>query len=415
MAVDWRVYLPQSDTYESDLLDVYVRDAYNRFARKADILLDDPDGTKPLTYTRGLPVDLEVNDGSGWEKRWGGFVINPQTKENETEVELYSHDFWLRKRSVLTNYTAITIEDMLKDLITRLTPLKWNPDLVEVVDDATFDVQWKGQQLDQVIDEVSNWSAGEVFGATNNREFFFQPADLGSSPRDFTRGDYFEAEFDEDGTREINQVTVYFGEGDNTGAVTVDDRDSQEELASDIGSTTERVILDITRSFPEITTEDAARRKARDILTGRTTIRTGSVKTWEGFGVTPGDIATVEVPEQDVNDDYRVAQIEYNWIADETTVTFAETGQGVIDTLVDLSNEVERVESRAADSSATITQYTSLNLPLELTMPSMAVYSRTIPNNMFLSGPFKGNLGHESVGGGFLGDLSGDKTKEFEV
>ena len=45
---------------DDDLLDVEVTDAFNRFARQARVVLDDPDGTKPDLYERPTPVDLEV-------------------------------------------------------------------------------------------------------------------------------------------------------------------------------------------------------------------------------------------------------------------------------------------------------------------------------------------------------------------
>jgi hypothetical protein len=413
-SVDWRAYLPQLDRYEDGrLLDVYVRDAFNRFARKADIVLDDPDGTAPDVYRRGTPVDLEVNYNGTWEQRWSGFVIDPRTEEDQTTVELYGHDFWLRKRNVVSSYDQMTIEAILEDLITRLTPLKWVPELVDVDYTDPIGVSWRGQSLDEVVNELSTYSAQEEFGATNDREFYFQQQDSVSSLRDYGPGDYIEANFGEDGTKEINQVTVYYGEGDNTGGVTVDDRSSQEDLATTVGAEDDRVVLGVTRSYPEIDNEEAARVKAEDILTGRTAIRTGNIQTWDSFEVYPGDVARVDIPEHDVDEDMRVAQIEYKWMDDETNIKFAEADEGVVDALVDLSNEVERVESRGIDETSTITQFLGQDIPLSLDATTIAAYSKTIPDDMFLPGRA---VGHEDLGGSpWLGDMSGDRTKVFEI
>lgn len=404
MGVDWRAYLPVQDIYEEDLLDVYVRDGYDRFARKADILLNDPDGTLRTRYTRGTPVRLEVDSGGGFQTQWAGFVVDPSTGENQTEIELYGHDLWLRKRNVISSYEETSILGILEDLVTRLTPLKWNPDLVNVDDNQVLSIGWKGQQLDEVVNELASYSGGEYFGATNDREFFFLKPDTQQSPRNFGPTSFIEAEFDEDSTRSINQVTVYYDEGDS--AVTVDNRDSQRELSNSL-QTEDNVVLDVTRSYPDIETRENARRKAEAILTGRDSIRTGTITTWEGFDVEPGQSTYVEIPEHDVDQEMRVAQTEYWWMEDETKITVAGGGSDdVIDTLVDLSDQVERIEQQGASEDAALTRFINQDLNFELDF-ALKGYKRTVPDDQFLLGAQKGNFGHPDVGGGYLGDQAG--------
>jgi len=62
MAVtSWRLKNLNTGEYDDRLLDVPdCTLAYNRFARSAEVVLDDPDGVVPSEYPRPTPVELEV-------------------------------------------------------------------------------------------------------------------------------------------------------------------------------------------------------------------------------------------------------------------------------------------------------------------------------------------------------------------
>lgn len=403
----------EMDAGDSSLLDVEVTDAYNRFARQATAVLDDPDGGKPEAYPRPTPVEFDVKrDGDvHFSRRFGGFVINTESERDATTLEVLSHDFWLRKRRVFQSFSDATIREVLEDLVIDLTPLDWDDDYVEVANDETVERDWKGERLDEVIAELASKSIDEDFGATDDGVFYFRAQDAveNDSPRSFSAGEYAEANFSEDGKHEVNKVTLYYGEGQNTGAVSVHDRASQKELAEELGRP-RPVVIGETKTYPEITTEEAAEQKARQILTDRSTIQTGTLTTWGAFDVTPGDVTPVTVPDQRVDRDFRVAEITYKWRDDETEIRLAENSDGVLDTLVDLSQEISRIDSRAADESATITQFTELAQEVGVDL-DVTVHKRTVPDDQLTFGPLNGGWGDPRVGGGRWGDQRGRRER----
>lgn len=396
---------------DDSLLDVEVTDAFNRFARQATAVLDDPYGDKDDAYQRPTPVDLEVRwgDDETYRRRFGGFVVNPTSAQNRTELEILSHDFWLRKRQVFRSFSGVAIDDVLQDLIVDLTPLDWVDANVAVVQNETITRDWKGERLDEVVAELAAISADEEFGANDAGEFFFRPRETESASRDFGAPEHLDADFSADAKREVNRVTLYYGEGDNTGAVAVQDRASQKDLARELDRP-RPVVIGITKSFPEIGEEEAAERKARQILNDRSVLQTGSLTTWEAFDVEPGEVTHVVAPEHDVDRDFRIAEITYRWRDDETKIQLAENTGGVVDTLVSLSNEVSRIDNRAADESATITQFLEFEQPLGIDL-QLEAYKRTVPDDQLLFGSHKGGWGDTRTGGGLWGDQRGQREQ----
>jgi len=202
---------------------------------------------------------------------------------------------------------------------------------------------------------------------------------------------------------EINRVVIYYGQpGDNAGAVAVQDRGAQIELQRRYNAP-RPVVIEVTKTYPEITNEDDARIRAAAILADRKVIRTGEIETWGAISVRPGDVCAVEVPDQGISGSYRVAQIEYSYPEDRTIVTLAENTEGVIDALVELSDEVSRIDARDADEDATLTEIVNLTEEIDIEM-ELAVYVTYIAEGVFLFGDVGGNLGDLHVGGGLLGD-----------
>jgi len=405
----WRLKRVTDGHLETGLFGGTLVDAYNRFARTATVEFSADGGDARSRYPPFTPVELEVDGGSGWQRQFGGFVAQPQTEDGTVVLDVLAHDLWLRRREVYEAYSSVTVDAIIQDLVTNYTPLVWDASLVEVVENATVSREWKGERVANILEELTRISGGEQFGATDDAEFFFQPAGTTSSPRDFTPGGYFSADFEEDGTDEVNKVTVYYGEGSSTGAVSVQDRASQTALQDELG-TPRPVVIEETASHPEISSESAAERKARAILNGGTTIRTGEVEAWDALAVEPGDVARVRVPDQDVDGDYAVAELAYDLGGGPADVQLAQNKEGVTDVLVDLSSEVSRVDAKSADASVSPLEVIALGQDV-VVETEVEVFTQSVPEDQFSFGSFHGGFGHPDVGGGRLGNQRGDKTK----
>ena len=401
----WRLYDPAAGTYEEAMIDCTVQDAYSRFARKATVTLSDPDGTLAAAYPRKTPLQLYAAETETVTPalRFGGYVDDIKTDAGTTVLELLSFDFWLRARKVYRECSG-AISAVLQDLITAYTPLTWDAALVSVQNDQEITRTWKGDALDAVLAELSSMSAGEEWGATDDGKFYFRPQATRRSPRDFVEGEWSSADFEEDSRAEVNKVTIYYGET-STGAVSLQDRVSQKLLQDRFGSP-RPVVIEAVKSYPEIATEDAARAKAAQILADRSVIRTGTLETWGALAVRPGDVCRVVVEDQQVDGDYRVAQIEYTWRDETTVVTLAENSDGVVDVLVELSDEVSRIDARAADTDASILEVIQIDEPITIEV-EIAVYTREVPEDAFLLGSARAGLG----AAGKLGDQRGDRVR----
>lgn len=402
----WQLYDPTAETYEEAMIDCTVQDAYSRFARKATVTLSDPSGLLAATYPRKTPLQLYAAETELAEPalRFGGYVDDIKTSAGTTTLELLSFDFWLRARKVYSVVTTESVSAVLQNLVEAYTPLEWDAGLVSVQNDIEITRTWKGDALDAVLAELSSMSAGEEWGATDDGKFFFRPQATRRSPRDFVEGEWGSADFEEDSRAEINKVTIYYGET-STGAVSLQDRVSQKLLQERFGSP-RPVVIEAVKTYPEIATEEAARAKAAQILADRQVIRTGTLETWGALAVRPGDVCRVEVEDQQVDGDYRVAQIEYSWSEERTVVTLAENSDGVVDVLVELSDEVSRIDARAADTAAPVLEVIQIDEPMGIAV-EIAIYTREVPEDAFLLGVSRAGLG----AAGKIGDQRGDRVR----
>jgi hypothetical protein len=406
----WRLFDPRTGGQIAELLDCWVQDAFSRFARTAEVAVYDPDSALEAAYPLDTPVELWVSeDGAPLELRFGGFISKVSTDADTTTWKLLAHDFWLRRRTVFKTYTEQTLLQILEDLVTTLTPLTWDPALVAVTYDKTLSQTWKGDSLDVVLGELSATSDGEEFGADDQMRFFFRPRRSSRSPRDFVEGEYLDAEFEDDAQAEVNKATIYWGQSGATGAVSVQDRASQLRLQQQFEAP-RPVVVEVVKTHPEIGSEAEARQKAAAILADRQTIRTGTVTTWGGARIRPGDVCAVRVPEQQIDGTYRIAQVEYDWDSGETVVKLAENSEGVVDVLAQLSDEVSRIDARAADGDAPLLEIVDLTEEIVVDV-ELTVWTWMTPGDMFVFGAARGGLGDPIVGGGVLGDRRGDRVQ----
>lgn len=342
---------------EENLIDIDPAiKAFNRFARQAVAQIDDPDGDRFGAYPINMPVLIQAkrNIDEEFDDILGGFVSNPQTDDEQLELEILSHDHWLRKRQPVVSYEEETLFEILKHLIEVFTPLHWNPDRIEIENNRTITRTWRGEILDEIIDEISSMSANEEFGGTDDMEFFFRQRDTLASPREFTdRTDYYDASFEEDSKQEVNRVELHYGEGDDRAAVAVQDRSSQIELREELNAP-RPVVIEVKKEHPEIESRTNAERKARKYLEGMESIRVGEIVTWEGFNLEPGMITPLDIEEQGVDGDWRIAEITYQYNSDRTSLILAENREGVTDVLVEQSREIRRQDAKNIDEDTVI-------------------------------------------------------------
>ena len=87
-------------------------------------------------------------------------------------------------------------------------------------------------------------------------------------------------------------------------------------------------------------------------------------------------------------------------------VTLAENSDGVVDVLVELSDEVSRIDARAADTDASVLEVIQIDEPITIEV-EIAVYTREVPEDAFLLGANRAGLG----AAGKLGDQRGDRVR----
>lgn len=413
-AQGWSVTVGEPARTEREVTDVYMKDAFNRFAREADVEVYDPDGSIISKFPRQTPVVMyySPNPEAPWTLRFGGFVSEIKTDEDFTNVQVLGHDFWLRKApDLFKSYSSDTVKFALEDIVTRLTPIKWVEDNIDLNRNPTFTRNFKGDSLEDAISEFDAIAGGNhEWGVNDKREFFFRQREQSSADVTLSKDNYLEAEFDDDTKRDVNDVTIYFGEGNNTDSIRVQDREQQKQLAEKINSDNP-VKVSLTKSYPEIESKESARNKAEAIIESRSRIKSGDIKSWAKVNNFPGEVVSVSADDQDNSGSFRIAEVEHTWSKDETKFKVAENIRGVEDELVNLSDEVKRIDNRAADKNATVTEYFSFTQDLGLKQ-HVKVYERSINDTGIYGHPQDKN---SAYGEAKYGDRKGSKTKLIDT
>lgn len=168
MTVSWRLRRVSDGHIEQPLTGGTLIDAINRFAREANPVIDDADEDSAAAWSSRTAVELEyaIPDlGIDWTRRFGGFVVETDDRDQQLEIACLSYDAYLRNRTVNRGYTATPISDILEDLITDddLTPVKWELGNVTVPNDVQLDRVYEGEPLDEVLEELA------IIGTTGER------------------------------------------------------------------------------------------------------------------------------------------------------------------------------------------------------------------------------------------------------
>jgi hypothetical protein len=288
--------------------------------------------------------------------------------------------------------------------------LIWDESHIDLNNNPSITRSFQGESLEEILNELdARAGGGHEFGGDDDRNFFFRVEETSSAPESFGMDNYLSVEWMDDPKKDVNDVTVFFGEGQETGAVRVQDREQQKELAERMGSDRPSRVS-ITKNYPELTDKESARQKARALLNGRTEILTGEVTTWKSVGVRPGEVTGVSTPEQGRDSNFRIAQVRHDWGGSETVVSVAENVQGAEDELVKLSDEVQRLDLRTANDDVTRSEYFNLSNVTGIKQPIVRVYRRGLGDSFIIGVPNNSIIGETP-----LGDRREEKEKIIDT
>lgn len=402
VSISFPLTFPETFTaqgYEENLIDVSVIDAVNRFGRKATAWVDDVEGERSNKYPRGTGIVFEVSPAGSSEfiERFRGFVVEQREEERNgrdmLEVETYSFDYFLRKDTIERDFDGETIFDALEEIIEDFTPVKWEPDNVEVVNNEQLTRSYRGEKVDEFLDEVSSKSANEEYGVNDDVEFFFRPREFGVAPRDVDNSQWLDYDFPEESKQTVNEVQLFYGEGGDSGSVIVDRGSDKQELQDNLGLAGPGTLRkEIT--YEDITNESDARDKAEQVLDQKEVVQRGEVTTFGLFSAEPGDVISVEIVSQDINQNFRIAEIEYNWADDSTTLQLVERTDKDDERLVEITDTLDRVERRNANRDAIATRFVDTETGGLIQAEVQLVFRE------FGSGRFNPGFGRDSLGFG---------------
>lgn len=411
--IELRLRRPSDGTTDTDLFDVKpLRESFSRFASGATLPILDRDGATLDDYPYGTRVQVQYSTdaGSTWTTRLEGLVADA-TRSTRTdipmvEVELVAYDHLLRRRKVYKSYND-TISNILNDLITSFTSVSWVSSNVSVTNNQTINREFKGERVDEAIKYLASESADEEWGVNDSLEFFFRSQDDTRAPA-ATDADVIRYDLPTKGKRSVNRYKLFYGSSGSS-YVTREDREQQQALKDKLG-TGSRVVISDSDTLPEITDEDRAAGIAEQRLGEQSVIQTGTVTVPFGrFGTTAGDVVELSIGDAGITaTDFRVAQIEYDWGRAETTLTVAENSAGNMDSLlIGLSDSVDNVRARDADSSATGTEYLDLQSGVQLST------NASLTTKQHGSGGFV--LGQSELGQGTSDQLGGGVASSSSI
>ena len=343
------------DTQEDAVFDVDpIVDTANPFGDFAVIKMDDSEGEKFDAYPRGTRVDVSIEDDDATTyDRFTGYVVErletEQSGADVLEVEAYSFDQFLRRNTVTNDQRGNTITEALADIIQTDTPVTYETALVEVGDDQELTRTYQGEAVETVLRDLAFKSNNEDFGVNDDLEFFFRERETTHIDRGIDNTQWFNYDIPELGKEAINEVEVWFDDGDES--VIVDDGTDKLDLQDSLGLPdpgTQRAEL----NRPLITDINDAEDEGRKYLTFRNATLSGTVTTFGLFDARPGDTIDIEIAPRGIDDEFVIAAVEYRWGVDETILTIVEKRGDVDDILSELNESVQRVEMEGANRDA---------------------------------------------------------------
>ena len=390
--VVWAVTI-DGEEIEPNLFDVEVTNTANPFGSYAIIKVDDTDGSRFDAYPRGTRVDIAVSNGDGQIQEndnvfplvfdttfafasgvrnpitvFSGYVVERREGDNVgadvLEVEAYTFDQFLRFNRVSDSTEGLTLSEALSQIITDDTPVTYVASNVEIQDNQTLTQELRGEKVENAIQAIRSKSANEDFGVNSDIEFFFRPRESNSTSRDIDNTQWLNYDLPERGSRAKNQVTVFYDGGEES--VTVADGADKQELQDSLG-TDDPVSLGNQISRPGITDIDDARDVADRELEGKSTTLTGTVTTFGLFDAEPGDVIDITITPRGIDSEFRIAEITYQWATDTTQLTIVEKRGDTDQTIVDLSETLDRVELQDVNRDGVNNRVTSTSVGVIIT------------------------------------------------
>jgi hypothetical protein len=433
----FRARRPADGTADTDLYDVApLRDAFERFAGGATLRFLDPDQSKIDEYPYGTRVEVQVNQDAGSDQFAGVFVggfgesqagfgisdvvalsstrgwwtrgafvcLEPSRTTTDgipmVEVDAVGYNHLLTREQIIKDYSSTAKTDILKDIITTFTPITWDANQVDVEDDSAIDLSLRGITPAEAISELASRSADEEWFVDDSFTFVFRQQDIARANA-VTDTDVLNHDLPERGAREVNKFTVYYGTNEDQ-AWTEEDREAQEKLQDQLDAD-RRVVVADSDSFPEITTESEAKKKAKKRLDDQSVTQTGEIETPLGYlDTSAGDVFSLTLSDAGIDtEDFRVAQVDYEWGAGVVRRVIARnTGGNVDELLVSLSESLtnERLQNVATDP-ATVN---AVRAEAQLTVTVDAtIVTKSTRSDSFLPGQSELGLGtDDELGGG---------------
>jgi len=421
-----------------------VVDTANPFGDYCVIKMDDRGGQKFANYERGTRVEVEIspdddlltiepgeiittdsgttdtygsvhnagtysNQGtveatSTGVDRFTGYVVERRETEQSgadvLEVEAYSFDQFLRRNTVTNDQRGNTIAEALADIIQTDTPVSYVAGNVTVGDDQELTRSYQGESVETVLRDLAFKSNNEDFGVNDSLEFFFRPRETVHIDRGIDNTQWFNYDIPELGKEAINEVEVWFDDGDRS--VIVDDGTDKLDLQDNLGLPdpgTQRQEL----QRPLITNIYDAEDIGRKYLTFRNATLSGTVTTFGLFDAEPGDTIDITIDPRGIDAEFVIAAIEYRWGRDETILTIVEKRGDVDDILAELSDSVQRQEMQGANRDGTKNRITTTNAAAIVSVTADA--DGTTPDAARFV-----NSGRNAVRDGWTGDAPPDVT-----
>jgi hypothetical protein len=388
LGIKWQIKR-DGTTIEPDLYDVEVVDTFNPFGNYAIAYIDDQEGDKFSDYNRGTRVDFgySTNGGISYTERFTGYVVEAREQDQQgadsLEVECYSFDQFLRQNTVSNDQSGKTRLNALEDIVKEDTPVTWDASNVEVVDNSELTRSYRGELVENALQALSANSGGEAFGVNDDLEFFFRPREAENAPRNIDNTQWFDFDIPEEGKETINQITVFFDDGDKS--VTVDNGGDKLDLQDSL-STQDPVVLGKEVSRDDITNIEDARAVGEQILSDRDATLTGTVTTYGLLEAQPGDVISIEIIPRGIDGNFRIAEVKYRWGTDETVLTVVEKKGNQDEVLVRLSDAVQRLETKDVDRDAIQNRITSTNvgvvLPVSGSVGGTSLDSAIVTNSL---------------------------------
>jgi len=352
--VQWRALLDGTDVVD-EVYDVYVRDTANPFGNYAKLYMDDDAGTLFKQFRRGqlVTVEYSTNDGVTFDERFIGYVV--EARENERNgadvlaVTLYTFDQFLRRSKVSTDLSGKRISEALALIIQNDTPVQFDSAQVDVGDDVELRQSFKGEPVEETLQQLRFKSVNEEFGVDRDGTFFFRPPETRIIERGITDVDWFDYDIPREGKESVNEVAVYYN--DDNDVVVVDDGADKQQLQESL-SLVSPGTQSVELSRPNIDNILDAEDVGRQFLQLRNETLTGTVTTFGLFDAEPGDTIAIDIGPRGIDDEFVIAQIEYEWVRDETVVTIVEKDVEVDNLLVRLSEAVARVDTQDTNRDA---------------------------------------------------------------